>query len=112
MTKSEIITRLIADGRAAELRDLLLGVSAYNVEIASAETAPDYPSLHVTRLVSAARSHLDFISRFGSGKTHVIDGQTHHFSYREKFAEWLVQDAPGVSFAELEALAKASNLSG
>lgn len=106
MTKAEVIRTLMDRGNAQELRDLLFGLSPYNDRAARASTAEPPPLAH-TKLVNAARNHLDFVCKFGTHETHVIDGRAHHFAHKEKFEQWLAEGAPGVSESELSRLLNA-----
>jgi len=104
-TKQDLIRGLIAAGRARELRDLLRGLSPF------CERSPRGPvelaPVAETKLVAAARGHLDFIVQFGAERSHVITGEgAHYFSSPEKFEEWLRIGAPGVSLSEVIALSQ------
>ena len=103
MTKADIVNALLASGKASELYDLLLGVSPSNdPPPKSAQSVA--PHLALTKLVNAARNHLQFVSKYGFQETHVIENGAHYFAYRSEFEQWLRDDAPGVSRAALERL--------
>lgn len=103
MTKIGIIKLLLEKGEALSLYDLLRGASAHNRERHAADKDP-LPPIDLTKIVGAVRDHLYFVSKFGDGKTHVIDNGRHYFAYPEKFDEWLRIDAPGIHFDDLERL--------
>ncbi len=102
-TKQDLIRGLVAAGRTRELKDLLVGLSPFSDR--SAKGALELAPIAETKLVAAARNHLEFVSKFGFERSHVTtEGGTHHFAYPEKFEEWVRIGAPGVSLAELTAL--------
>ena len=102
-TKVEMITWLLKNGHERDLYDLLVGASPYNQRIGS-DVVQDTPSIELTKLVGLVREHLYFLSKFGEGKTHVIDNELHYFSYPNKLSEWLMLDAPGVHEKDLDRL--------
>jgi hypothetical protein len=110
MEKSELAVALMKAGKAAELLELLQGLSVFSKPPHSQELSSKSPPLHLTRCVNAARNHLRFVSKFGTEHTHVVEGDMHHFSSQQKFEQWLAADAPGISITELRALAKAHNI--
>ena len=93
--KVEMINSLFESGHAQELCELLKGVS---------RTGGELPSIELTRLVATARLHLEFVSRHGVGKSHVLEGTRHSFAYPDRYSEWLSQDAPGVDADDLQRL--------
>ena len=104
-TKQDLIRGLIAAGRTRELRDLLRGLSPFSDR--SPKGALELAPVAETKLVAAARNHLEFVSEFGFERSHVVtDGGKHHFAYPEKFEEWIRIGAPGVSLVELTALSR------
>lgn len=88
------------EGRYNDLVDLILGISKHNLGVGF----DGEPPLKTIKLVSAAKCHLEFLDRFGSGTTHQIVDGMHHFAYPDKFEEWLGADAPGVNVEELRRL--------
>jgi hypothetical protein len=110
MNKAALIRTLIESGNAADLYDLMRGLSVHNLRLAVDDASQELPSLHLTRLVGAARNHVHFISKFGSGETHVVEHGAHYFAYHQKFELWLAEEAPGVLLEELKSLAVANNL--
>jgi hypothetical protein len=97
--KEELINLLMKNGYSNELYKLLMGISDFSKE--QATTAVDF-SLEDTKLISSARSHLSFVTKFGEKESHIVEGEKHYFSYPEKFDEWIKAGSPGVLLEELE----------
>ena len=98
--KVHLIRILMHESRYKALHELLLGISKHNVSVGF-ETEPP---LETVKLVSAVRSHLQFLDRFGSATHHQIVDGMHYFAYPDRFEEWLEADAPGVNGEELRSL--------
>lgn len=103
MDRAAMIDFLVSHGGAAELHDLLRGVSVHNAGGDGSDVA-DSSSLLAIKLVSAAKAHLSFVSKYGPEETHVIEGDAHYFPFPGKFAEWVGDGAPGISSEELRNL--------
>jgi hypothetical protein len=96
--KTDLITQILDSKQEAELFKLLMGLSDCNIE----ESKNSEFTLEETKLISSARSHLSFIVKYGESKTHVIESGMHYFAYPDKFRDWLMAGAPGVSLEELK----------
>ncbi len=109
MTKIELIDSILQKGGTSQLCDLLRGLSPYRDEGAVIKE-DSLPSVQLTKLVAAARSHLSFITKYGAERNHIIESDgAHYFADQGKFDEWLRAEAPGVSMTELERLHQALN---
>jgi hypothetical protein len=98
--KVDLIRALMQESYYRDLLDLILGISKHNVGVGFVGEPP----LKTVKLVSAVRSHLEFLDRFGSATTHQIVDGIHHFAYPHEFEQWLDADAPGVNVEELRHL--------
>lgn len=96
-TKAELVTRLMDRGSYRKLCELLLGISNENI----GRAFDDPPPLEVVKIISAVRSHLQFLDRYGEGRAHVIENGVHHFAFPDEFSRWLEIDAPGLTIEEL-----------
>jgi hypothetical protein len=97
--KTSTIKSLLDCGRGQDLLDIIHGISKYSVS----QNLNDEPDLETVKLVSAAKRHIQFISKFGSKNKYVeIDGQF-MFPSPEKFDKWLLAGAPGIEKEELDA---------
>ncbi|WP_157798621.1 hypothetical protein [Dyella ginsengisoli] len=101
--KIEMIKSLLENGHERDVYDLLMGVSTFSRRDRQ-EAKAEQPTIELTKLVGAVREHLLFISKYGTGKSHVIEDGSHHFSYPDKLSEWLSLDAPGIYEDDLESL--------
>lgn len=104
--KASTIKLLLEKGRGQDLLDIIAGISEYSIS----QNLDEEPDLETVKLVSAARRHISFISKYGLEKRYVdLDG---HFEFPspEKFEEWLLAGAPGIVQEELDAYLEAHPL--
>lgn len=98
LTKSELIERLVAAGRAADLVLLLEGDSAFTSD--ETEGAPDDRQL--ARLWIAAIYHLRFVAEFGDKKEPRCKEGKWLSPFPVEFGIWLDAGAPGIAMTDLE----------
>jgi hypothetical protein len=98
--KVNLIRDLMKESCYKDLLELILGISKHNVSVGFESEPP----LKTVKLVSAVRSHLEFLDLFGSTTAHQIVDGMHYFAYPDRFQEWLDADAPGVNVEELRRL--------
>lgn len=95
--KREDVERMLSAGREADLYELLSGTSPFTDK--NKWRADE--SLETIKLVSAVKRQLQFVSKFGHAKKHVLDAGTHYFAHPEKIVEWLEKGMPGITDDEI-----------
>lgn len=98
MTKSELITKIVAAGRAADLRAIMEGESSYTDE--SSDGAPRDQVLG--RLWTIALYHLEFVAEFGNRSEGLMKNGKWLSPFPKEFSEWLDAGSPGISANDLE----------
>jgi hypothetical protein len=98
LEKIDLIRMLMERGRYADLYELMMGVSKYNVCMESFRSMlPDEE-----RAWQMASHHLEFLSKYGQ-RDWVEENGKRYFSYPEEFEKWLDFGAPCIEMQELYA---------
>jgi len=98
INKASIIKDIVNEGRANDLLDLLAGRSIYNIS----RTENEDIGLELTKIISGARRHLQFIDKFGFDKEYAEEDGVKYFPSPDKFEKWLMIGAPGIEQEELD----------
>lgn len=107
MNRSELIRKIIDNGRAPDLLLILEGESQYTGE--DSEGAPRDAVL--AKLWMAALYHLRFVAEFGNRSDAVLKDGKWFSAFPDEFSEWLDAGSPGVTDGELKRYLQSNPLS-
>ena len=99
MEKIAQIRALVSVGRAADVRELLVGISRYCASV----IVPGPWNAEEMELRQMAELHLDFVAKYGLDAEQAKDGKLYRFCYPRDFERWLDFGAPGVAEEDLAA---------
>lgn len=94
---SEAIRNMVANGRAGDLLEILMGMSDFNLPSSSKEPMTNEEQ----RQWQMALSHLQFVSQYGLDVSEVDDEGKQYFAYPKEFEQWLSLGHPGVEKQEV-----------
>ena len=102
-TKVDLLRALMAARRYADLYELVVGISKYNIASVSSRRMTSEEE----RAWQMTMHHLDFLSKYGDSASFIEINRRKWFAYPEEFGKWLELGAPGITIAELHAYLEA-----
>lgn len=94
---SEIMKELVANGRASDLLEILMGMSKFNLPSSSKEPMTDEGQ----RQWQMALLHFRFINEYGLGASEVNNKGKQYFAYPKEFDQWLDSGHSGIEKQEI-----------